>query len=176
MSEDHDIDAASGPAAPGDEEAASLRALGAMANAEDVQARELADQEQAQEDAALLSLEQENEQALMLVAELATPVFLTFGFPAVAEVLRELHAAGPTNAQMLAKAWAPVLTKYGVNLGDLGGQYRAEIGALMITMPIAGAVWNAVKADTTRKANPVPKAVVEAAPPTPAEPEVVTLG
>ncbi|NIA56187.1 hypothetical protein HAV22_21375 [Massilia sp. TW-1] len=170
------IDTASGPAAPGDEESASLRALGAMASAEDVQARELADQEQAQEDAALMSLEQENEQALMLVAELATPVFLTFGFPAVAEVLREPHAAGPTNAQMLAKAWAPVLTKYGVSLGDLGGQYRAEIGALMITMPIAGAIWSAVKADTTRKAKPVPKAVVEAVPEAQAAQEQVTLG
>lgn len=153
-----------GVCGPAGEEAASLAALTTMAGAADAQAQKAADQQQAQEDAALLSLEQENEQALMLVAELATPVFTTFGFPAVAEVLREPHAAGPTNGQMLAKAWAPVLTKYGVSLGDLGGQYKAEIGALMITMPIAGALWAAVKADSARTAKPLPKAVAKAAP------------
>lgn len=160
---DHEQD--NGPVElPGEEEAASLRMLGSMASVEDAHAREQADQEQAQADAQLMSMEQENEAALTLVADLAMPVFTMCGFPAVGRVLQESHPAGPTNGQMLAKAWAPVLTKHGISLGDLGGAYKAEIGALMVTVPIAGAIWAAVKEDTGRREKPVPKAVAEAVP------------
>jgi hypothetical protein len=163
--------------APGDEEAASLRALEGMAGQEDAAASALASQEQAQADAQLMSLEQENEQALMLVADLATPVFAGFGFPTLARVLQDQNeGSGLSNAQTLAKAWAPVLTKYGVSLGDLGGQYKAEIGAVLVTIPIGTALWQAIQADAGRKQKPVPKAVEQAAPAEAGAEQPVTLG
>ncbi|MGZ3319672.1 MAG: hypothetical protein ACXU9C_01685 [Xanthobacteraceae bacterium] len=162
---------------PNEEEAASLRALGALAAEEGAQEQKIAEQAQAQENAVLMSLEQENEQALMLVADLATPVFGGFGFPTVARVLQEQNeGSGLTNAQTLAKAWAPVLTKYGVSLGDLGGQYKDEIGAVLVTVPIATALWQAVKADAGAKPKPAPKAVVQEAAPAAAGAEPERLG
>jgi hypothetical protein len=162
---------------PGEEEAASLAALGAMAAEQGAQARQIADQQQAQEQQVLMSLESENEQALMLVGDLATPVFANFGFPTLARVLGEQNeGSGLTNAQTLAKAWAPVLTKYGVSLGDMGGRYKAEIGAVLVSIPIGTALWAAIKEDAGRKPKPVPKAVDQAAPAEAGAEQPVTLG
>jgi hypothetical protein len=83
---------------------------------------------------------------------------------------------GMTNGQTLAAVWAPVLAKYGVNLGGFGDKYRLEIMAVMVTAPIAKALYVAVQIDTGGKKN-VPKAVAsEEAGAAPQAAEPVKLG
>ena len=62
----------------------------------------------------------------------------------------------PTRGQ-LAAAWAPVMEKYDVTGAGLFGQYSAEIGAIIVTAPVALKVYAAVKAAKAPK-EPAPAA------------------
>lgn len=151
------------------EQLADLRRLQLAAATPNAEMQQLEDAEAEQAAAAEDSLVSTNAASLSMIFELASPTFDHFGFPNVARVLGapamtktaggELEETGMTNGQTLAAAWAPVLAKYGVNLGGFGDKYRLEIMAVMVTAPIAKALYVAVQIDTTPKNVSTPKAV-----------------
>jgi hypothetical protein len=118
-------------------------------------------QAQAEAQAEVMLLADKNLAGIQMMLDLAGGTFGAFGFPSVAAVL------SPDKKAMLAAVWSPVLTKYGVDLGELGGAYKEEIGALMVTAPIAVAIWAGLKADAASRAKaaePAQPAAVEGAP------------
>lgn len=152
---DHDETQGQAQGQPDDEQAAALASLqrGAReqesARAAEVTAEE--DEEAAAQVAQVQSLADQNTQGLAMLMDLAVPTLGTFGFPTVARVLASPAPSGMTAGHTLAAAWGPVLAKYGISMGMLGDRYGAEISAVMVTLPIAGAVLKAVKADTVGK-------------------------
>jgi hypothetical protein len=168
------------------EQLADLRRLQLAAQEPNAEMQQLEHAEAEQAAAAEDSLVSSNAASLSMVFELAVPTFDQFGFPNVARVFAapamtktadgEDVPTGMTNGQTLAAAWAPVLAKYGVNLGGLGDKYRLEIMAVMVTVPIAKALYVAVQIDTGGKKS-VPKAVAsEEAGAAPKAAEPVKLG
>jgi hypothetical protein len=140
------------------EQLADLRRLQLAAREPNAEMQQLEDAEAEQAAAAENSLVSSNAASLSMVFELAVPTFDQFGFPNVSRVLAAPamtktaagadEPTGMTNGQTLAAAWAPVLAKYNVNLGGLGDKYRLEIMAVMVTAPIAKALYVAVQIDT----------------------------
>lgn len=123
---------------------------------------------QAQAEAVMLA-DQNTGQVRMILA-LAIPLLGKL-YPSLTAIYTD-----PTCDQV-AGALGPVLTKYGVNLGDLGNQWGEEIAAVLICGPIAVATYQGIKADIQARAEQVPKAVASTQPQRvdgPAEP--VTLG
>lgn len=154
------------------EQLADLRRLQLAAAQPNADMQALEDQEVAQATAAEDSLVASNAASLSMIFELAVPTFDQFGFPNVARVFGspatqrtadgDQVETGMTNGQTLAAAWAPVLAKYGINVGGLGDKYRLEIMAVMVTVPIAKALYVAVQVDTGGRKQ-VPKAVASTA-------------
>lgn len=101
------------------------------------------------EAAEAMALVDQNQQACGMLLALAGQTFGIVGFPSVASVLTEDKRAA------LAAVWAPVLTKYGVNLGDLGGAYKEEIAAVVVTLPIGLAIARAIKHDADARAKAI---------------------
>lgn len=165
---------------PDDEQAAALASLRRGASEQESErAAELtseADQQAEAEIALVNDLAAQNTQGLTMLMELAVPTLGTFGFPTVARVLAmpQPQAGGMTAGQTLAAAWGPVLAKYGVSLGMLGDRYGVEISAVMVTLPIAGALVKAVKADTIDKRAKATEAQPAGAPSEP--PAEIVLG
>lgn len=150
------------PAAPGtdtpaagmnDDQAADLRALTAAALEPEAEATLQAETEQEAQSVALLD---KNRAGLSMLLGLAAPTLEAFNFPHMAGVLKD-------KGEILAGAWAPVLTKYGVDMESLGMSYKEEIGAALITLPIALALREAFQKDGNAPAPALPAAV---APPT----------
>lgn len=105
----------------------------------------------------------ENAKGIMLILDLAGPAFAMVGFKSVAGVLdQKQEAGGPMARQVLAMAWAPVLSKYGINLSDIGMKYGVELAAIAATFPIAGAIFAGIKGDIAAR-DAVPKALGTAA-------------
>lgn len=66
-----------------------------------------------------------------------------------------LQFSDPTRAR-LAAGWAPVMEKYGLSAGGLFGEYRAEIGAAIVTVPVIMAARKVINAPA--KEGPPPAA------------------
>lgn len=64
-----------------------------------------------------------------------------------------LQFSEPTRAK-LAGAWAPVLEKYDLTGAGLFGEYRAEIGAAIVTVPVILAARKVIRAGKKDKAPP----------------------
>jgi hypothetical protein len=152
-----------GAAAPAggmsEDQAADFRALSAAALEPEL---ELQEKEEGAEKAQEVALLDKNTQGLSMLLDLAAPTFDGFGFPRVAGVLK-------ADGSKLVAAWAPVLTKYGVNLEQLAGAYKEEILAAVLTLPIALALGKALKEDARSHAP-----ALEAAP-VPAMSQVATM-
>jgi hypothetical protein len=159
-----------------EEQRADFARLAAAAAEPDAEVQKLADSEAAAEVQAEQSLTEKNAAGLMMMFALAEPVFTMAGFPTVAGVLsapsQDLggNDSGMTGAQALSSAWAPVLAKYNIDLSNMANKYNVEIIAVMTTIPVAKALYAAIKADSTKGKrdaarigpatgeNPVPKA------------------
>lgn len=153
-----------------DEQAAHLRALEQAASEPDQAVAQLAEKEAAAEVQAEQSLSEKNAAALSMFCELLVPTLDKFGYTTVAGVIAAPADDMPdmTNGQALAAVWAPVLAKYGINLGDMGDKYKLEIVAVMVTVPIAKAIYGAMKTDTGKPAPRAAAPQVEAAAAAPA--------
>jgi hypothetical protein len=139
------------------EQAADLQRLMAAAGEPDVAAQQqvLAEQQEAQQ--ATNGVAAQNAQALEVLIGLAGPTFSTFGFPSVERVLNTLdEGTGCTKGQMLANVWSAVLAKHGVDLGELGGQWKEEISAVFVTLPIGFAIYQGIKNDCRPGDGPAP--------------------
>jgi hypothetical protein len=84
------------------------------------------------------------------------------GFQSPKEHLQEKEA------EALGVAWGAVADKYGLDLLALGGEYSAEIGAVMVTVPVAIAINSAVRAEMAEHDKRRAAGAVPAAPPAPA--------
>ena len=130
------------------EQAADLQRL---VSAAAVQENDASKVQQVEEERAVGELEDRNAQGLSMLIDLAGPTLAQFGFPSVGVVLGYKDASGVTRGQALALVWAPVLTKYGVDMSELGGKYKAEITAVFVSLPIAKALRDAVMNDVRVK-------------------------
>lgn len=130
------------------EQAADLQAL--MASAVEPE-NEAAQVQQAEVERVGNELMDRNAQGLGMLIDLAGPTLAQFGFPSVSLVLGFKDESGQTRGQVLASVWAPVLTKYGVDMTDLGGKYKVEIMAVFVSLPIAKALRDAVMHDVAAK-------------------------
>lgn len=68
-----------------------------------------------------------------------------------------LQFSDPTRAR-LAAGWAPVMEKYGLSAGGLFGEYRAEIGAAIVTVPVIMAARKVINAPVKEGSPPQPEA------------------
>jgi hypothetical protein len=130
----------------------NLEALAAQADMIDAEGA-------ATEPAALLEQQQQLEQvsavdqnAVALVAAFGIGSnFLSNFYPSLT------HTFGGQAQQMAAASLAPVLAKYGFNLSEWGGQYKEEIGAAMVCVPIAIGIYNGLKMDVAEREKTAPK-------------------
>lgn len=165
------IDAAesSAPAIDGEQAADFARLMRAAGEPDaDQAAQDAADQAQ-QDQQAAQAIDQNSEGVAMFLG-LAVP-FLGQLFPSIPGIYTDQAQAA------MAMTLGPVLTKYGISLGDLGGAYKEEIAAVLVCGPIAWATYKGIMADIAARAAPVPKAVAgNERQGAPAERETVTLG
>ena len=152
-----------------DEQAADLRRLEMSAGEPDLeqqQAAQLEEQQAAQEVAAAAD---QNTKSVALMLALAVP-FLGKLYPCIIDIYTDEAQAA------MAGTLGPVFTKHHINLGDLGGDYKEEIAAVMVCGPIAWATYAGIKADIATRAQQVPKAVASTAQQAPKIAEPVVLG
>ena len=102
-----------------------------------------------------------NEQALIGGLSAARDVFCAF-----TKLESPKTTLGDEPVQQLAKLWAPVLSKHGIELGSYLGDYALEIAAVIGTFAIAAAVRSGVNAELkamkqNAKTEPVADAVTE---------------
>lgn len=82
-----------------------------------------------------------------------------------------------TTCDQVAGTLGPVLTKYGIDLGDMGTKWGPEIAAVMVCGPVAFATYKGIMADIASRAKQVPKAVASNSQKAPEEAgEMVCLG
>ncbi len=109
-----------------------------------------------QEAAEVSQMTMDNVQGIMMMLGVAVPL-LSKMYPSLEAVYTEEACAS------VASSVGPVLSKYGVSLGDMGGRYKEEITMVVVCWPIAAATVVAVKSDIAARAKPVdtqvPKAV-----------------
>jgi hypothetical protein len=112
----------------------------------------------------------QNIASVALILALSVP-FLGRLYPSLLVVYTD-EAQGAVSATL-----GPVLTKYGINLGDMGGRWKEEIAAVAVCGPIAIATLEGIKADIAAREKHVPKAVASNEPRQVEKPdEMVTLG
>ncbi|PJC99792.1 hypothetical protein GQ37_005650 [Janthinobacterium sp. BJB1] len=128
------------------EQAADLQRLVSAAEAQELDAEK---SQQVEVERIGNELMDRNAQGLSMLIDLAGPTLAQFGFPSVAVVLGYKDESGMTRGQMLASVWAPVLTKYGVDMAELGGTYKLEITAIFVSLPIVKALRDAVMHDVS---------------------------
>jgi len=157
------------PALP-PEQAADLRRLQLAAAQPNAELQALEDAEQKQADADLAAQVDQNSQSVRMGLDIAIP-FLSKLYPSLTAIYDEKARSA------VAMTIGPVLTKYGVDLGDVGGRYREEIAMVVVCGPIAMATYQGIKADVEARTTPVPKAVASTpAGAAPEAPEPVRLG
>lgn len=77
----------------------------------------------------------------------------------------------------VAATLGPVLTKYNIDLGDMGAKWGPEIAAVMVCGPVAFATYQGIMADIASRKPQVPKAVASNGQKAPEKaPEPVVLG
>lgn len=103
----------------------------------------------AQEEAQQGDLIRENGQAIYTGLEIAVPLLAGL-FPSVGAIYTD------EVKQRVAGALAPVCAKYGWEIKGIGGQYKEEIGAAIVLLPLALATYKGVQADMLASRNPVP--------------------
>lgn len=152
------------------EQLAELRRLELGANEPNTELQALEDAEAAQVAAEVAAQVDQNSNAVRMGLDIAIP-FLSRLYPSLAEVYTD-EARGA-----VAMTVGPVLTKYGVDLGDVGGRYREEIAMVAVCGPIAMATYQGIKADIEAREKQAPKAVAakQVSEP-PKAPEEVRLG
>jgi hypothetical protein len=152
------------------EQATDLRRLELAAGAPDQEMQALQDAEAAQAGAEAQAQADQNSAAVRMALDVSIP-FLARLYPSLAEIYTDDARTA------VAMTVGPVLTKYGVDLGDLGTNYREEIALVLVCGPIAVATYQGIKTDVLAREKQVPKAVVaQAAQGAPKAPESVTLG
>jgi len=134
------------------EQAADLRRLQMAADQPNAEIQKLEDAEAAHAAAEVAAQVDQNTNAVRMGLDIAIP-FLSRLYPSLAEVYTD-DARGA-----VAMTVGPVLTKYGVDLGDVGGRYREEIAMVVVCGPIAMATYHGIKADVEAREKSVPKAV-----------------
>jgi hypothetical protein len=135
-----------------EEQAQNLRALEAAAGEPDAAVAQLEQKEADQAQAVMDQGTTENVQAVMLMLQLAVPL-LSKLYPSIGDVYTEDACVS------VASSVGPVLTKYGVSLGDMGGKYKEEITMVVVCWPIAAATYEGIKSDIAAREKQVPKAV-----------------
>lgn len=135
-----------------DEQAADLRRLQLAADEPNKEMQALEDAEAANQAAEVAAQVDQNSNAVRMGLDIAIP-FLARLYPSLADVYTD-------DARMaVAMTVGPVLTKYGVDLGDVGGRYREEIAVVAVCGPIAMATYQGIKADVEAREKQAPKAV-----------------
>lgn len=114
--------------------------------------------------------QEQNTGQVRLIFALAVPILGRL-YPCIGDIYTD-----PTCDQ-LATVLGPLLTKYGINLGDMGDKWGVEIAAVMVCGPVVMATYKGIQTDIAMRAEPLPKAVASTRPPAPpAAPETVSLG
>lgn len=145
-----------------DEQRANLAAL-EMGAAQPDQAAALIESAEADAQAAAQGA---NTGQVRMILALAVPVLGKL-YPCLIDIYDD------TTCEQVAGTLGPVLTKYGIDLGDLGGKWGPEIAAIMVCGPVAFATYKGIMADIASRGAQVPKAVASTAP---QGRETVTLG
>lgn len=120
---------------------------------------------EAQEAAQAVTLADDNSQGMLMVLGMAVPMLGEL-YPS----LKTIYT--PEACERIAQATGPLLAKHGVNLREVGGAYKEEIGALFVCGPIAWATVKAVKADIAASADKPgdkPKTIAARAVPVPGD-------
>lgn len=87
----------------------------------------------------------------------------------VAKVTSPKRTMDDQACQAVGEAVAPVLDKYGINLGNMAGDFMAELRALAVTVPIVLAVRSALLDElAAKRAKPIEPEAGQAAGPDPA--------
>lgn len=149
-----------------------LAALGAQAGMLDAELSSTGPEAIVAQQEAEQSAEQQNVNTgqVRMILALAVPILGKL-YPSIADIYTD-----PTCDQV-ATVLGPVLTKYGVDLGDLGSKWGPEIAAAMVCGPLAVATYKGVMFDIAARNPQVPKAVASTSQTAPAPAgEVVTLG
>lgn len=151
---------------------AEMQALLMQADALDGDARaagpEAMLQNAAEEEAAMVS--DQNVGQVRMILAVAVPVLGKL-YPSIEQIYTD------ATCDQVAGTLGPVLSKYGVNLGDLGSKWGPEIAAVLVCGPIAVATYQGIKGDIDARSPQVPKAVASGAPEAvPVTGEVVHLG
>lgn len=134
-----------------DEQAAALASLERAAAEPDREVAKIEEEEAAEQEQALAQQVDQNSQAVRMMLDIGVP-FLSKLYPSLIDVYTEEARTA------VSLTVGPVLTKYGINLGDMGGRYREEIAMVVVCGPIAFATFEGIKADIAARAKPVPKA------------------
>jgi hypothetical protein len=152
------------------EQQADLRRLQMGANEPDNALSELEAAEAAQADAEAAAAADQNGAAVRMGLDVAIP-FLSRLYPSLAEIYTD-EARGAVAATV-----GPVLTKYGIDLGDVGGRYKEEIALVLVCGPIAMATYQGINRDVAAREKAAPKAMrQEPAKTAPEAVETVVLG
>lgn len=151
------------------EQAADLRRLQLAAGEPNADIQALEDAEAAQAAAELDVQTDQNSKAVRMGLDVAIP-FLCKLYPSLEAIYDEQARAA------VATTVGPVLSKYGVDLGDIGGRYKEEIAMVLVCGPIAVATYQGVKADIEAREKRVPKAVASTSSGAPQAAEPVKLG
>lgn len=106
---------------------------------------------QAEAEQAMQQQNQNTGQVRMILA-LAVPVLGKL-YPSIETIYTD------PACDQIAATLGPVLTKYGIDLGDLGGKWGEEIAAIMVCGPIAFATYKGIQADIAARNPQPPKAV-----------------
>lgn len=157
-------------AAMAPEQAADLRRLQLAAGEPNAELQAMEDAEAAQAAAEQAAQGDQNSQAVRMGLDIAIP-FLCKLYPSLETVYDEQARAA------VAMTVGPVLSKHGIDLGDIGGRYKEEIAMVLVCGPIAMATYQGVKADVEARDRRMPKAVASTpAAQAPKAAEPVTLG
>lgn len=149
-------------------ELASLAILAGQVDGEQAAAGPEAVIAQAEADQEAVMVNGNTEQVAFMLG-LAVPI-LGQMFPSVLEVYT------PEAQAAVAGTVGPVLTKYGVDLSDMGSKWGPEIACVVVCGPIALATYKGINADlaaAAAKKPQVPKAVASNSQPAPAGPAVI---
>lgn len=98
-------------------------------------------------------LANENAKGVSMCLEMAVPILGEL-YPSLVAIYT------PAACERVAGALGPLLAKYGIDLGEVGGRYKEEIGAAFICGPIAWATYKGIMADVAARKGPPAAQVV----------------
>lgn len=133
-----------------DEQAQNLRALQLAADEPDAELQRLDDAEGEQAQALHDDQNASNSKNVALILALAVPVLGKF-YPSIGVIYTDDVQAD------VARTIGPVLSKYGIDLDSVAGNYGPEIAAAFVCVPLAMATVAGVKADILASRRESPK-------------------